>query len=975
MVKSLVVAGCVNAVASQTDTTNYWNIYGYIDRGTEVSRERRIYKDGVLSNFQVSITLNSCNADTVFTLRKNGSDGNSTVTVPAGTTGVFKDTTHTDSITSGDLISFKSVPGAGSTGLFNITYGCALFTPTDTSVCSSNLSYGHIAGRSGLTGASTRYYQALNGFFDTALTTEATANYKMQISGTFKNMTGYVESNSRTTTTALEFRKGGTSQSLVCSYGSTVTGEQVDTTHTVSVVDNDLVNFSILNGTGTSAIVWNRLTAEFETTASSNLAQSLYIGYNQTIGTQARNTTRYYAFCGYFDALTAEANTKFKMPVGGFTAKNLSVNVTTNSISSASTFVLRVNGANSALTIPITASTTGWFEDTTHSVTINEGDDLDFALVSGTGSGSQTMTIKTYAVHLEASGVRNLTATISDSMTISHTTNDLRGLLQTRSDSLTLSESIPRLRLLLQTNSDSLTLTGGSPVNLRGLNQTSSDSLTLSDGAPVNLRGLIQTISDSVGIAEAVLKAIPARIRLLSESVALSHDTNKYSGKNRSVTGDTLSFVDDITEVRNKVRAFTETLSISEDISRIKTVIRTISESLGVTESMDRLRGKARTLSSSVGFSHDLSRLTTRLRMISENISLVDDAVRTRFRPVSIDDEITFEDSSETVRNKIRSISESITLSEAVLGLRGFIKTISDSLGDFTDSIERLRGKKGTTSDSLTFDSLLEQVRGKLRLQEHMLEVQEDITRETTRLREFAENLNLSEVIETGGANLVKTINETLDLSSTAIRSTTRLREISDSLGLLDGAERIRSNIKSISDSLDFEELVEQIKLKLAYFEDTLTFSDTNNRLIDRIRTISNSLSLSASTTNVKSRIRTIQQSLSLSDSSIQDALSSIIKTISEEISFSDGANRTLGVMKTISQSLNLTSSVTKAKLHRIKLISQSLNLSDSTSRLRTLVLRGFNQNLTLSSTAIKSIKSAIKQFIIKIKRLKKFRI
>jgi len=118
-----------------------------------------------------------------------------------------------------------------------------------------------------------------------------------------------------------------------------------------------------------------------------------------------------------------------------------------------------------------------------------------------------------------------------------------------------------------------------------------------------------------------------------------------------------------------------------------------------------------------------------------------------------------------------------------------------------------------------------------------------------------------------------------------------------------------------------------------------------------------------------------ISQGLSLTDSSIQDALSSIIKTISDNLEISDGAVRVKGKLKTVSDNLGLSSVTQKGRPFIIRTISQTLNLSDSSSRMRLLIFRGFSQNLGLSSTTFKSVKSAIKQFTMKIRRLKKFRI
>ena len=54
-----------------------------------------------------------------------------TITIPAGTTGVFEDTTNTDTIAAGDEYNLRSVTGAGGTltigalsVIFNATTNC-----------------------------------------------------------------------------------------------------------------------------------------------------------------------------------------------------------------------------------------------------------------------------------------------------------------------------------------------------------------------------------------------------------------------------------------------------------------------------------------------------------------------------------------------------------------------------------------------------------------------------------------------------------------------------------------------------------------------------------------------------------------------------------------------------------------------------------------------------------------------------------
>lgn len=74
---------------------------------------------GTFQEFSVYISGNARSTDTVYTLYKNGSPTAVTVTVPAGTTGLFTDSTHTETSADGDTFYVEQLTG---TGTGNITW-------------------------------------------------------------------------------------------------------------------------------------------------------------------------------------------------------------------------------------------------------------------------------------------------------------------------------------------------------------------------------------------------------------------------------------------------------------------------------------------------------------------------------------------------------------------------------------------------------------------------------------------------------------------------------------------------------------------------------------------------------------------------------------------------------------------------------------------------------------------------------------
>lgn len=81
--------------------------------GTEIQRQTIIPSAGKLKRMTLNISSNSRSTTSTFNFRKNSVNGNQTISIPATTTGTFKDTINTDDVASDDLINYEIVGGAG----------------------------------------------------------------------------------------------------------------------------------------------------------------------------------------------------------------------------------------------------------------------------------------------------------------------------------------------------------------------------------------------------------------------------------------------------------------------------------------------------------------------------------------------------------------------------------------------------------------------------------------------------------------------------------------------------------------------------------------------------------------------------------------------------------------------------------------------------------------------------------------------
>ena len=108
--KSIVYCGVSLGVCIRSENEwPYAAIIGDHCQGFEIEANShyKVQVAAIFSHMRVHIYANESDGDTTFRFRKNGADGNQIITVHAGQTGWFEDTTHTDTVAVGDVINYK----------------------------------------------------------------------------------------------------------------------------------------------------------------------------------------------------------------------------------------------------------------------------------------------------------------------------------------------------------------------------------------------------------------------------------------------------------------------------------------------------------------------------------------------------------------------------------------------------------------------------------------------------------------------------------------------------------------------------------------------------------------------------------------------------------------------------------------------------------------------------------------------------
>jgi hypothetical protein len=373
-----MVTGNVN---TNTNSTRYWCPLGVTSWASVEDRQNMPFRTpGTLSKFTVSTSSNALNANYVLTLRKNGSDTDAVITIPSSgnPTGEFEDNTHSVHIDAGDKLCWKGV--TTSTGAAAVRFINMLFTPDDDSITDSRLA---LTGFASVNSSVTYYYPPCGQLTD-LVTSNTNTRYIPGVAGSFKYWASYSNLGGRTWNARM--MKNNTDDAVNrISFGSNVTGLSENTADTITIDDDDDVNYlTVYGASGTTRDV-DFLVGSFQTSDN----KSIYVGGDSagaSINSGQNNSTYLNGFLIISNSAIVGMKAKTRLKFTG-----LRIYVGANTINTGNTlcrFFVNGSAGNQVATIP--AGQTGWFMDTTHSDEVGPDDEVNYNLLTSGSSGSLT---------------------------------------------------------------------------------------------------------------------------------------------------------------------------------------------------------------------------------------------------------------------------------------------------------------------------------------------------------------------------------------------------------------------------------------------------------------------------------------------------------------------------------------------------------------------------------------------------------
>lgn len=226
-----------------TQATAYIGIEGCpVAHTAEVRSQYKFRVAATLSNLRAYVITNTLSAASTLRTRKNGANGNQSLSIGSAATGSFEDTSNSDSIAVTDLVNYQRTGGTSGSIEFSVIQ---MKSDSDGRV----IFYCDVTGSP--YGSDVVNYTQPEIGRDSTTTTESDNQVKALAAFTAKNLFVYVIANNINGASSIKVRKNGADSNLGVSIPSSSSGVFEDTSNEDSFGSTDLINYK-LDWSGTS---------------------------------------------------------------------------------------------------------------------------------------------------------------------------------------------------------------------------------------------------------------------------------------------------------------------------------------------------------------------------------------------------------------------------------------------------------------------------------------------------------------------------------------------------------------------------------------------------------------------------------------------------------------------------------------------------------------------------------------------------
>ena len=460
--------GATFAFGTGDDLTNYRSVPGSQARSTanEANDQVQVKTAGVWSNLFVNLHTNNISSNATVLSRIDGVDGNQTLTVTSSTTGIFEDTTHSDTVAADAKLVYK-LTTAGNSGSRTGFFGSAYTTTGNTGEMMGTLNINHTLG------PNNTYYNPIGGTgSDNA--TESRAQNLAKYAFTGKLLRVRVGANSISATSHYRLRIAGANGNQDVSISSSSTGFFSDTSGSDAIVIDNLIDYAMTAGGSGTSISHSSFGMTSEIITNLDISVSDAITVTESVVLTLINNI------SVNDAITVTDVPTVAIPNLGNISVNDAITVT-----EAITMTGQLGGISVNDAITVTESVNLSF---VHSVSVNDAITVtDVPTVAIPNLGNVSVNDAITVTDVPTVAIPNLgSINVSDSITVSEAITMFMNLNVVVNDAITVTESVNVGTILGIVVNDAITVTDVPSVTLVH-NISVSEAITVSESVTVTL--------------------------------------------------------------------------------------------------------------------------------------------------------------------------------------------------------------------------------------------------------------------------------------------------------------------------------------------------------------------------------------------------------------------------------------------------------------------------------------------------------
>lgn len=860
-----------------------------------------------LKNLQCILTANAKTSSATYISRKNSANGNMTMTIPASPsgTGIFEDTTHTDSVVATDITIDEFPVGTDITDSLTCTLSSYDFTTSGSnyfnmfvssnanqSMTISSTKWGVIGGRLTLSG------------------TESNAQTNALAAFSFSNFSVFQSTASGNTIT-VQFRKNTANGNQVITSG-TASANYTDSTHTDSTVASDPIDISYTTGAGTQGSfsiqeVWGNFSAgvlntrTVSDTSSGTVTEAVNPDgiYRRTLSQANGSVTEALDPTGTYHRTLSETDgsaTSTTQKGGTHKPAIQSLGSVTESLGKVGT-LHRILSESDGSATSVTAKRAG------KAISQADGSDTESILrtrkfvksISETDGSATSTTVKRAILKPATQALGTVTETIAKIATLHRTVSESDGT----DTQIIVKKSIRTVAQALGAVTETIAKVGT-------LHRTISDS----DGVDTSTTAKRATHATSQSIG-SVTQTI-AKITTLHRTISETDGTDTSSTAKKAIKAVSQA-VGTVTETAAKLSSLHRTISDSDgtDTEAIrKTRSHGIAQTLGsVTEVAAKIVILHRTILAANG-----SGVESTVKHVTHAISQANGtALESIAKAIAFRRTVADNDGSATSTTKkkaVHPLAQALgSVTETVSKGGAQVRVVSETIGTVVESLK----KKPTHAISQAIGSVTESAK-------------------KTSIRSLTQALGTVTSVTTK-KSVMKTIQESLGVIASTTLKKALLKPATQSLGaIVDSVTKGGAVIRNISQSISFGG--EAIKKSTSKIVANVLGAVTDVRQLVKKPKIATSVTSSSSTTAIRV-VRTVSiETVSVPSGSVARH-GTFFRSGSGTSAISESIVRTVRKVRTVSTASVSVSDGPLTRFYKaIRSATQTVSISDSTSKI-----------------------------------------